>query len=83
MQSHIKNYLAATGLLPHELQCEFCGAPAVDIHHVIFRSKFGSKRKDEQDAYNNLIALCRKHHEKAHNEPEFNEELKEIVKNRC
>jgi len=49
------------------ISCEVCNSKqAVDIHHVIPRSKFGSKRKDEQDKIENLIALCRSYHDKAH-----------------
>ncbi len=48
------------------IPCEVCKTQAVDIHHVIPRSKFGSKRKAIQDQANNLIALCRKHHDEAH-----------------
>lgn len=48
--------------------CEIpgCGSPCIDVHHVIPRSKFGSKRKDEQDHITNLIGLCRPHHDSAH-----------------
>lgn len=47
--------------------CEVCGVMANDIHHIIPRSKFGTKTKHLQDDVSNLIALCRKHHEDAHN----------------
>ena len=39
--------------------CEACGSPAVDIHHINGRGK-------EKDVIGNLIALCRKHHDRAH-----------------
>ncbi len=80
MQKHVKNYLDLVGKdVTDFIGCEYCSAKAVDIHHVIPRSKFGKKRKDEQDHPNNLIALCRKHHDLAHSSKEFNESLKEIV----
>jgi len=36
------------------------------LHHITPRSKFGSKEKAKQDNIENLIALCRFHHEQAH-----------------
>ena len=67
MQRHIRNYLSSIGADEStRIRCEVCPDLAVDIHHIIPRSKFGSKRKDEQDAPENLIALCRSCHEKAH-----------------
>ena len=41
-------------------RCERCGAVAVDVHHIIFRSQGGS------DMPINLISLCRSCHEMAH-----------------
>jgi hypothetical protein len=41
------------------IPCEACGSPAVDIHHINGRGK-------GMDVISNLIALCRKHHERAH-----------------
>ena len=67
MQRHIRNYLSSIGADEStRIRCEVCNAVAVDIHHIIPRSKFGSKRKEEQDAPDNLIALCRICHENAH-----------------
>lgn len=60
--------------------CEVCGSPAIDIHHVIPRSKFGSKTKHLQDSIGNLIGLCRKHHEDAHSNKITKDELLDIVK---
>ena len=40
--------------------CEVCEDPAVDIHHIKFKSRGG---KDEIE---NEIALCRRCHNKAH-----------------
>lgn len=48
------------------ISCELCGAKSVEIHHIEPRSSFGSKRKDEQDHIDNLIALCRDCHNKVH-----------------
>lgn len=67
MQQHTKNYFNAFGYDQSDfIPCEVCGSPSVDIHHVILRSKFGSKTKHEQDAIENIIALCRHHHDLAH-----------------
>ncbi len=44
--------------------CEHCGNRAVDIHHITPKGMGGSKTKDYIE---NLIALCRKCHEMAHN----------------
>lgn len=69
MQNHTKVFFEFYGYNQGDfIQCQVCGKQSVDIHHIIPRSKFGSKRKDEQDAINNLIALCRTCHDQAHAE---------------
>jgi len=50
--------------------CEHCSNRAVDIHHIKFRSQGG------KDIIDNLIALCRECHNKAHNSVLFNKDLK-------
>lgn len=40
--------------------CLVCNAPAVDIHHIIFRSKGGT------DDMENLASLCRHCHDTVH-----------------
>lgn len=54
------------------IPCNYCGKLAVDIHHLIFRSQLG------KDVIENLIPLCRHHHDKAHHSRIFNDKLKEI-----
>jgi len=79
MQKHIKNYLSF--FKPHDDQnipCEVCKNRAVDIHHIIPRSKFGKKMKDQQDKVENLIALCRICHDMAHDEKFSKEYLQSI-----
>jgi 5-methylcytosine-specific restriction endonuclease McrA len=75
MQNHTKVYLTHFNLSEGEyVPCEMCSSKAVDIHHIIPRSKFGKKRKDEQDLITNLIALCRDCHDLAHS-TDMKEEL--------
>jgi len=79
MQNHTKVYLEHFGYSGYEfIPCEVCGNKAVDIHHIMPRSKFGSKTKHIQDAIENIIGLCRECHDKAHNEDLSKEYLKEI-----
>jgi hypothetical protein len=79
MQKHIKVYFDYFGYNTSDfIPCEACGAKAVDIHHVVFRSKFGKKTKDQQDAIENLIALCRECHNKAHDNKLTKEWLLEL-----
>jgi hypothetical protein len=78
---HVDNYFKAFGYdESDEIMCEMpgCWAVSSDIHHIEPRSKFGSKRKDEQDNPSNLIALCRRHHEEAHGPK--SRELKQLFK---
>ncbi len=80
MKKYKQNYLEATGLSKYDrFNCEVCGANAVDIHHIIHKSQGGT------DEYNNLIALCRKCHDKAHNRSgckEFQQKLIQIANDR-
>jgi len=83
MQAHIVNYHKALGIdFGSWIACEVCSATSVDIHHIIPRSKFGSKRKAEQDHVSNLIALCRDCHNLAHDGKITKEQLQEIVSKR-
>ena len=52
------------------IKCGMCGGIAVDIHHIKYRSQGGT------DDIDNLIALCRRHHELAHAKKITTEELK-------
>jgi len=81
MQKHVKIYLEYFGKSTADfVGCEICNSKAVDIHHIIPRSKFGSKTKDEQDKIENLIALCRNCHNEAHANSFSKEQLTEIHK---
>lgn len=79
MQNHVKVYMRYFDYgIEDFIPCECCGSRCQDIHHIIPRSKFGSKRKDEQDLITNLIGLCRKCHDKAHSEELTKEYLTNI-----
>ena len=66
MQKHTKVYLEFFPSHNGFYHCEICHKQATEIHHIQRRSEFGSKTKDVQDVIENLIALCRDCHEKAH-----------------
>jgi len=66
MQKHTQVYLEYFWKEQHEVMCEVCERQAIDIHHIIKRSKFGSKTKHLRDVIENLIAVCRNCHERAH-----------------
>lgn len=83
MKAHTKIYFDYFGYDVNSwIACEVCGGTSVDIHHVVPRSKFGSKRKEEQDNISNLIALCRNCHNQAHDNKITKETLQEIVNKR-
>lgn len=96
LPKHVQNYFDAFGYDESSfVACEMCAARkwqlrtaqyngGTEIHHVEPRSRFGSKRKDEQDSVTNLVALCRAHHDLAHgpNSREIKQELKDIISNR-
>lgn len=81
MKKHIKNYLASSHYDACDvdiIKCEIgCPNVAVDIHHIVYKSQ-GGKDKAE-----NLIALCRVHHEAAHNKKIKQRLMLEIAKRRC
>lgn len=78
MQKHIKVYTDFFKSHTGFYACEVCGCQAVDIHHIKRRSEFGNKIKHEQDKIENLIALCRSCHEKAHANTLTKEQLTEF-----
>jgi len=83
MQPHIQIYFESFGYnIADTILCEVCGAVSVDIHHIIPRSKFGKKRKNEQDKITNLIALCRNCHVEAHENKLKKEYLQSITEKR-
>ena len=61
MQKHTKIYFDYFDYGEQDvIPCEACTRPAVDIHHIHGRGK-------GKDVIKNLIALCRKCHDMAHN----------------
>jgi hypothetical protein len=61
MKAHTRIYMkhfnyGETDFIP----CEACGSRSVDVHHIWGRGK-------GKDVIENLAALCRRHHEFAHN----------------
>jgi hypothetical protein len=75
MKNHIKVYLKEMGYDESDfIPCEIpgCGQRAVDVHHIDCRGMGGTNSKD---VIENLMALCRNHH----NEYGDIKELKEIL----
>jgi 5-methylcytosine-specific restriction endonuclease McrA len=88
MKKHTKLYLRYFGFDESDfIPCEVCGDQAVDIHHIECRGMGGTK---EPENIYNLMAVCRKCHEKFGDKKEHKEFLKEIhlqwlssEKNKC
>lgn len=55
-------------------QCVLCGAPASEVHHIVFRSQMGLSN------LKNLACLCRDCHNKAHGVDA--KEIQEILQER-
>lgn len=84
MKSYTKKYLDFAlehyNRDPHEILCEIpeCNKKAVDIHHILGKGKYPELRDD----INNLIALCREHHEEFGQKKQFIEYLQKIINER-
>jgi thymidine kinase len=60
MTSHAKIYMRYFDyVVQSEIMCECCQRPANDIHHI-------TGRGEGKDIISNLMALCRKCHDRAH-----------------
>lgn len=76
MKKHTKVYLKFFGFGEQDfIPCEKCGKRAVDIHHIDARGMGGS---DDKDTIENLMGLCREHHEEFGDKEQFVEYLKQI-----
>lgn len=76
MQKHTKIYLDFFGYGPEDyIPCEVkgCTLRVVDVHHIDNRGMGGSELLDFIE---NLVGLCRKHHDYAEDDPVFNEKVK-------
>ena len=73
MVNHKKVYCTFFSLdISDHILCTNCGQGAVDIHHIIPRGMGGS----EKDYIENLVALCRKCHDKAESSSSFNKDVR-------
>lgn len=45
-------------------QCQYCGRPGEQLHHIIFRSHASPRWVHDE---RNLVLLCRECHDRAHN----------------
>lgn len=78
MKNHTKIYMDFFRFgIEDFIPCEICYQKAQDIHHVECRG-MGGDPKGTKDHINNLMALCRKHHEEFGDVPVLKQKLKEI-----
>lgn len=78
MKRHVSIYLDHFGYtIADWIPCEIpdCGQRAVDIHHIHARGMGGS---DERDRIENLMALCREHHDAYGDRSQFIDDLQAI-----
>lgn len=78
MKPHTKIYLSffdydTDSFIP----CELCGNTANDVHHINARG-MGGDIKNKKDIIENLMALCRSHHEEYGDISELKEKLTEL-----
>jgi len=59
------------------IPCEICGEQSVDIHHIEARG-MGGDPSGSKDVVENLMAICRYHHEKYEGKRQYKEYLKKI-----
>ena len=73
MTKHTKVYMKHFGYGEQDfIPCENCASRCADVHHLVFRSHGGT------DVIDNLMGLCRRCHDRAHEDPYFNEYLKTV-----
>jgi 5-methylcytosine-specific restriction endonuclease McrA len=77
LKKHIKIYHDFHGIDYGDwIGCRVCGTTAQDIHHIEPKGMGGRPNADTPD---NLIALCRSCHEKAHANILTKEYLKQLI----
>lgn len=75
MKKHTKIYLEYFNYgIEDFIPCEICRNRAVDIHHIDARGMGGS----DKDVIENLMAVCRKCHNKYGDKKQFKEFLKKV-----
>lgn len=78
MKAHTLIYLKAFGFsIADFVPCEICGAKAVDVHHIDARG-MGGDPQGKKDVIDNLMAVCRPHHEEYGDDPACIEMLQKI-----
>jgi len=78
MKPHTKIYITFFGYqIPSDCVCEICGGPAVDVHHIEARGMGGDPNGDK-DVIENLMGLCREHHDEYGDVPDCKPLLTEI-----
>lgn len=79
MKPHVKLYMDHFGYDQSDfIGCEACGRGNVEIHHIKARGMGGTKKPED---INNLMALCRIHHEMYGDKSQYMDFLKAIHKN--
>ena len=84
MQKHTKTYFSYFGIESYVdgshdyIECSIpeCGKESNDLHHIEARGMGGSKYRD---VIENLIPLCREHHEEYGDVPKHKEWLKQLA----
>jgi predicted restriction endonuclease len=75
MMPHTKIYMAYFDYKGEEfIPCEACGRKAVDIHHIDGRGK-------GKNVIKNLMAVCRKCHDRIHNTGEISKGEAQYIHN--
>lgn len=78
MSPHKKIYFDYFGLTEGDwVACEVCNQTAVDVH-AIDCDGMGGRPSKSTHKIENLIALCRKHHEQMGDKKQFKEYLREV-----
>ncbi len=78
MKHHTTVYMQFFGYqIQSDCVCEICGRPAVDVNHIDARG-MGGNPKGDKDEIENLMGMCREHHDEYGDVPECKPLLTEI-----